>query len=415
MTVHCQTLKLATRDFPPVALSSYDDLPKDIMWVGMYAGLVEAEKVAMLFEAGLKHFPHLTGRLCKQTWQIVPAERDLEIELMKTKAKVDSRDLEALPVEELGSRYLPNEDKWHGQNYLLGVRILHLVNINKTIIGLRISHCVVDGAGLGLILKTGLLELMGKDPLLPIHDRAAFKNCRNKEVSSNVPSNIPQGYQTLEQNSESLRDEVNGTQESIMFTIAISEIKEKWQCKSLIESRVHLAAWLSSECKKAEPKLKELAAWCDVRGIRGFPQSFTGNCGCFVHYPLATDHQTMAGYWKQLTGRKGFKKIADIFAQLQVAEMTNQPLLWKNDDSILQINIVPHSLAHFDFGYGKAEFGLLLARNSPGIRISVTPDDRHFLIEAEVAKPIQEHLLNAAHSSGFEVTLWGEGKVSSFL
>jgi len=390
--------------FEAVSLSVYDKLPRDIMWVGAFRGMITVEEVAQLLEKGLERFPHLTGVICQESWKVIPAERDLRLEDAVCEENIDIERLQQLSAELLYERFMPDRDNWSQSGYLFGGRVVRFPQLNQTVIGIRISHCVVDGVGLGLFLKASLFAMVGRDVSPPQHERELL-------LSDDVLNlnGIPKGYEiaTAQPHAAnslgSLFDSASGT---TLFTLSIDEIKRRWGGDTLVAVRTRLAAWLSAECKKVNPQLNQLAVWCDVRGIQGVPQDFTGNCGCFLHFPLSSSETEMHAHWKHLTRRGGFREVAKVFSQLQAAEKQGRPLQWKDDNSVLQINIVPSSIANVNFGYGKALFGVLLARNSPGIRISTTPDKQYFLIEVELPEFTRNHLVDVAQCEGFTVELW---------
>jgi hypothetical protein len=396
------SIRLPARIFKPLELSSYDVLFKDIMWVGVYHGQIKAEEVALILNAGLVHFPHLTGYICKSSWKILPCIRDLQVETEICDQEFHLSKIEDSPYGELREKFIPNEEQWIENKFLFGSRVVQFSN--ASVIGIRVSHCAVDGTGFGLFLRASIQSLMHQDVSPVLHERMVLSSVHSPQTFQ-----IPQGYECEKDGllpKERDQSKLKRCEDTLFISLSIAELSKKWDTKSHLATRLKLAAWLSAECKKADPELREMAVWCDVRGLGDFPQNFTGNCGCFLHFPLSESMQEMEACWKKLISRVGFRSINEVFRQLQEAERREQALQWKNDPSYLQINIIPNSISNLDFGYGKALFGTLLTRNSSGIRISVTPDEQFFSIEAEVSKKIHEHLIQAMHFEKWKVKLW---------
>ena len=393
-----QEIDLPSRHFPAVVLSSFDELAEDIKWGGVFRGRVDVEAVVRLLDRALDFFPHLTGAICQSSWRIVPVKRAVHVTLYQSDKEISMPDSDGISETQLCSTLMPDEESWRENGLLFGVKMVHCHQQNRTLIGMRVSHCALDGKGLGLMLQAGLSSCLGLKVDGLIHDRAVLEQpARDLDF-------LPCGYDRL--SSRQLKRGLRAGKKAnkvVRLLFSVTELKERWEESSLKQVRILLAAWLSAQCKVAEPLLQELAVWCDVRGLGGVPQQFTGNCGCFVHYPLSESLTLMQGHWKHLTSRLGFKKIAKVFAQIQAAEHSAEPLRWREDESVLQVNIVPNTIADIDFGYGKAQFGFLLARNSSGIRITTSPDGKQLVAELDLSQPLQQHLVEAAEREGMEV------------
>lgn len=389
--------KLAARHFTPLSLSSYDALSKDIRWVGAFEGLIKSEIIAALLHEGLVHFPHLSGSICQQTWSVIPRDREIEIEVASSDLCLSFSQIEAMPNDRLCALSMPDQNHWSEQEFLIGAKLVHFTKMNLSLIGFQISHCLVDGVGLNLFLQSALLSLSGEQAPVLKHERSLLKS-----VKSPKKCEIPQGYQLNTSICSFTQQENKNNETAAFITLPVAEIKKAWRTDSLNHARLELAAWLSSECKKAEPKLTELAVWCDVRGI-ALPKYFTGNCGCFLHYPLSDSQEKMKQHWKHLTSRQGFQRIAEVFSQLQEAERKGEELEWNHHPNLLHINLLPNRMSHIDFGVGRALFTAILDRNTAGIRVSLTPDKTQFLLEIELPQSIQQHLIDAAKAKGFSL------------
>jgi len=400
-----RSLSLPARKFTPLAMSSYDQLPEDIMLIGAFRHLMDLEQLSSVFDAGLEVFPHLTGSIDLDKKTIITKESGVNIELANCETIINTQLLEQMSIQQLKENFMPDSKLWYKNKSLFGARVVHFPNSEISLLGIRASHCVVDGAGLALYLRSCMLSLSGQDQIPVFHHRNVLHSIQKSSDRS-----IPDGYQVIEnESSNDLKDDCAKSYETTIFTLPVAEVITKWQASSLLDARIRLAAWLSAQCSTADPQLSELAVWCDVRGLLGLSPNYTGNCGCFLHYPLSRSTEEMTDLWRSIVKRKGFKKVATVFSQLQAHEAANKPLQWIDAPHVLQINIVPHSIAHVDFGYGKALFGMILARNSSGIRISITPDEQYFLLEIELSQNIREHLIKSATSEPFSITLLGQG------
>jgi len=312
----------------------------------------------------------------------------VNIELANCETIINTQLLEQMSIQQLKENFMPDSKLWYKNKSLFGARVVHFPKSEISLLGIRASHCVVDGAGLALYLRSCMLSLSGQDQIPVFHHRNVLHSIQKSSDRS-----IPDGYQVIEnESSNDLKDDCAKSYETTIFTLPVAEVITKWQASSLLDARIRLAAWLSAQCSTADPQLSELAVWCDVRGLL-----------------VSRSTEEMTDLWRSIVKRKGFKKVATVFSQLQAHEAANKPLQWIDAPHVLQINIVPHSIAHVDFGYGKALFGMILARNSSGIRISITPDEQHFLLEIELSQNIREHLIKSATSEPFSITLLGQG------
>ena len=391
-----RNLTFTPRTFSPVKLSKNDQLPIDIMLVGAFSGLMDADNIYAAFHASLDLFPHLTGTICHTTNTILNSAKNTYLELAECHQETTKSLLDSMTLQELKTHFMPNHRHWECNKPLFGIRMVHFPTTNITLLGIRVSHHVVDGSGLSLLLRSCMLHLSQHQQLPVLHDRNTLST-----INKNDNANIPKGYSQASP-YHTTREQIKA--KSMIFTADVQATIKQWNASSLVDARLRLAAWISARCAKVDPNLSEIALWCDVRGLQGIPPHYTGNCGCYLHVPLSDSAQKMTEQYRTLITRQGFKKIAETYTQIQTLETNGTALDWKNQAHVLEVNIVPHSVASVDFGYGKPFFGMLLSRNSPGIRLSITPDEQQFLIEIEVNHLTSTDIITAANKENIHIT-----------
>jgi hypothetical protein len=198
----------------------------------------------------------------------------------------------------------------------------------------------------------------------------------------------------------------------VVFAMQADTVRRHFNASSILDARLRLGAWLCAMVSARHPVFAEVGLWCDPRGTNGIPASYTGNAGCYLHFPLRDrTADDLTHDLRKMTTRAGFQRIADAYRQIKRAEAEGRPLVWDGPgNDILQLNLVPHAVAGTDFGHGLPAFALLLSRNSSGLRISLTPDASRFLIEACLPDGVGDFLTESCRAAGLQPSIWCRGR-----
>ena len=398
---------LPPQTFPPLTLAQNDHLPRAIELVIAYDYLISPDQLESAFNHGVEAFPHVTGQIqsleAGKPWHILPSSRGLPLEIFEMQKNITIRILEQLPVRTHRSYFMPGTDEDAPQDHLLAARLTQTTD-GLSILGLKASHAALDGTGLGLFLYHCTARIHGKSPPAVIHQRPDT----HINPTAEIPE-LPHGY-TLAENPADISDDL-AARPSTIFTINIKEACHQLGASSYLDARLRLSACLCHSLANIHPGFSEIAVWCDPRGLPGFPATFTGNSGCYLHIPLqnlsATDlTKRICG----LASRQGFRKTAETQQRIQQAQNAGHHVAWKGPaDDILQLNLVPHAAESANFGHGPPVFGLMLSRNSSGLRIAITPDGRRFLIEAALPDPLGPTLPQLCRDAHLTPEIWCQG------
>ena len=398
-----ETRPLPAHDFAPLSLSVDDRLPADIQLVLAYRHRLSPVVCAEALERGLQSFPHLTGKADgvagKLPERIVPSGGGTVLEVMESPAVMDIGDLEALPLEEHAAAFIPELCK---PGSLFQARLTRMPDSGLSILGLRVSHMAVDGSGLACFIMHCTAALRGVEAPAVFHERRyGFGG------SVDGPHETPHRYRDCGATADA-----EAQTKPVVFAIHAGNVRRHFNTSSILDARLRLGAWLCSVTAARHPAFTEIGLWCDPRGTRGIPAGYTGNAGCYLHFPLCerTVDDLMRDF-RKMTTRAGFQQIADTYRRIKRAEAEGRPLVWDGPgNDILQLNLVPHAVAGTDFGGGVPAFALLLSRNSSGLRISLTPDASRFLIEACLPDGVGDSLAQACCAAGLQPSIWCRGR-----
>jgi hypothetical protein len=388
-----ETRPLPSHDFAPLSLCVHDRLPTDIQLVLAYRHGISADGCAEALERGLRSFPHLTGKTeGVLPERIVPSGNGGVLEVVESQT-MDIHDLEALPLEEQAALFMPEHF-----GSLFQARLTRMPDSGCSILGLRVSHMAVDGSGLACFIMHCTAAMRGVEAPIVYHERRhGFGECPDG------PHETPHRYR-----EGAAAADLEARTVPVVFAMEAETVRRHFNTSSILDARLRLGAWLCAMAAKRHPVFAEVALWCDPRGMNGIPASYTGNAGCYLHFPLRDrTADTLAQDLRKMTTRAGFQRIADTYRHIKRAEAAGRPLVWDGPgNDILQLNLVPHAVAGTDFGHGLPVFALLLSRNSSGLRISLTPDASRFLIEACLPDGVGDFLAEACRAASLQPSIW---------
>ncbi len=397
--------------FEPLSLSEDDKLPTDIELVMGYRGIIPIDHCAAAMQRGLPFFPHLSGRMIHdaqlQRTFIIPASGELQMEVVESNEVTSIADWESMPLRQQSSAFIPQQRNTTEAGSLFGIRLTHMHSSGLSVIGMRVSHAAVDGTGLALFIHHCTTPIRGVDGVTLYHKRKYGFG-----THLDGPDEIPYGYEMAYGNRASVwTDDVLTHSMPVVFVIPVGEVKKHFDVVSILDARLHLGAWLCLHLAQLHTQYEELALWCDARGTNGIPATYTGNVGCFLHFPLSqNERQKLTQQLRSVASRGGFQIIADTYRNIKQAEARGHPLQWSGaSKNILQLNFVPHAVAVTDFGYGLPSYALLLSRNSSGLRIALSVDASCFLIESCLPDGLGNSLVEACRAAQMNVSMWCHG------
>lgn len=378
----------STADFAPLDLSVDDRLPADIELVMGYRDGIAPEHCAAALERGLRAFPHLLGKL--DGMRIVPSESLFALETLDLPGAMDIRDLEEMPLAIQSATFIPGGRA----DSLFAARWTRYPETNLSVLGMRVSHAAVDGTGLALFINecTAASRRVTTPPLFHERRHGFGTNLDGEDEA-------PHGYSDA---GDATEVDLLARSSPTLFSIPSENVRKHFQSTTLLDARLRLGAWL---CAALESRFPECALWCDPRGLKGIPATYTGNLGCYLHFKNRADILTQQ--LKATATRAGFQCIADTHRRIKLAEARGRPLVWQS--GALQLNLVPHAVAGTDFGSGLPQYAILLSRNSSGLRISLTPDATRFLIEACLPDGLGDLLLEKSEVAGLGPSPWCQG------
>ncbi|MEO0476208.1 MAG: acyltransferase [Planctomycetota bacterium] len=383
-------LSIGAQPFTPLHLSHNDDLPHDIVLVLAYPYAIPPQRMVDSLQQGLASFPHLTGRLSQRPsdggLSIVPCVQPVQLQYNQLNQQFVPGSITSLSNAQRIARYAPTtttcvwSEKLDVERPMLQARLTEYTQSESSVLGLHVSHRAVDGAGLAMFLACCTAPLRQAEAPEPVHARA------QPDSSNTTALSLPFGYLQAPSAADAppFPSEQHDLRDAVYFTLPITQVTDLWHAASDRQARFALTAWLCSRLIEIEPSFQHIAIWCDSRGTAGIPRNYTGNTGCYLTLPAhPIDETNLARQLGSLATRQGLRQIEQATRSLQAAERMGQRVIWGKDPAdTLQVNLVPHAPDIVDFGGGPPIFGQLLTRNCSGLRVSVTPDGRYFLVEA---------------------------------
>lgn len=396
-----------SRQTPILSLAQDDLVPSSILLALGYDYDVSSSAGEAL-QRGLDAFPHLAGRLIGEVepfaMSVHPSDQGVRLEFQQDRsARLDS--LWKMSSTLLVDRFFPVAAcEAHDQfirSPLLSIRVTSLCN-NACVIGMLVSHMLVDGVGLIQFLKHCLGGLKATAAPVPIHCRSVLTQQLIRDAE------LPSWYN--DENAEPAREhewELARRMGQLVFTVREDAVRKQfdWQSTS---TWIQLTAILCRELSDWGG-YGEVAFWCDVRGSLAIPPAYSGNVGCYMHTPLVRSDdgpEQLAARLRAAIQSDGGHRIAETYSAIKIAEQNGRRVRWTGTQRhVLPINLVPHSPSMLNFGGGGPVLSRILTRNVHGLRItrvptSATHRDRSFLVEACLPSEVLEQLTDRCRSLG---------------
>ena len=415
-------LTLEPHLFEPLTLSVDDLLPVRMRFVIGYNYQVDISQLQAAIRDTLKVFPHLTGKLDlnlnKFSARVVPCEREIPLS-MSSSISWSLHQLNRYPKKKLDKLFLPLNQAMSLLEALNLPFIEFKVSYNKSemVIGLVISHMVLDGSGVGLFMTTlsSMLNPTASNSVKInselIHDR---RICYPLSPSHFSREKLPCNYRVVDdlinvysQYLESSDDKSEEAQVGV-FSFSIHQIAKTRSFESLSDLRLFLLSEISEIIRNVDPSIDTLSIWCSTRGITHVPRLYTGNTGCYVDYSFQA-----GGAYKQLkslVSKKGIRQIRETYHEIKSAEMHGKIVAWDNaHGNKLSINIVPRLAAVADLGEGDPLFAEILTRNVNGIRMFHSQDGRQIIVELSLAAAIISAVEGGLANKMIEYDKWHQG------
>lgn len=416
-------LTIPVQNFKPLRLCLDDVLPVSIVLLLGYSHRLEPQALRSSLQSALLAFPHLSGRIQVSLEplqaELVPGEREVQIEWNQGN-KCSLQDLEFLDQKTLFTHFAPSAAANARtpiqalQAPLLQLRLTWLSNSNACVLGLMVSHMVLDGTGLALFLNHLTAGLQGKIAPAVVHDR-------QHTYPDPLPKNgtLPLHYQEIPNLALAMMQEQDplAASPSTVFSIPVKSLQQVSRTNSLTDARLFLAAHLCQEVAAMQPGRSTLALWCNARGLGHVPRNYTGNAGCYMHSPLAAG-QTNECFQnlKRTITRDGFAEIAKTYASLKAEEASGRAIFWHGPgEDLLSLNLVPHVRGAVDFGYGGPVYAQLLTRNVSGLRIFSSSDESRFVVEACLPSMHGASLIASCESLGISPFQWHSSGFKTIL
>jgi hypothetical protein len=396
-------------EFPPVALSADDLLPADIVMLLVYRK--PPDQAAQALAAGLRVFPHLTGRL--DGWQpgaglpAIVADPDGRV-AMAREASTDALepgDFQQFSLDEHLVRFAPAAR----DGGLFAARQVDFPRSGLSALCLRVSHMLVDGTGLGLFLAHATAAKRGVAAPPVVHERSALLNPGTPQGEGRVP----EGHVECPLTSAPglVRPDVLAAGHPYWFAVPMAAVGDAFGGRadpSRIRNR--FAGWLCGEIARIHPGVRRCAIWCNSRGRGGAPLTFTGNAGCYLHLEIGGDDAGIAREIQRIASREGLARARQVHQEILRLRASGREVWWDGPhDDLLQLNLLSPPVAVADFGSGRPVFALLLSRNSSGLRIFPTTCGSRFVVEATLPQGMAAALAAACAKRGLAPEVWGGG------
>lgn len=387
-----------------VALAIDDLVPTSILLVLAYQGDVSPQ-VEQAIGYGLRAFPHFAGQIVGSespfALEVQPDSRDVPIEHESTEA-FQLSDLPKLSRSEWIEHFLPTAStevrdeilRWP----LLAVRTTRLAD-GGSVLGMLISHMLVDGIGLGLFLMHCCVGLRRWKLPQPNHSRRVL------HASSDPDAKLPPWYVQSDPD-ESDREWNLAHRYPVALLSVMDDALQPLRDDAESSLWFLLTALLCQELSVAGG-YTEAAMWCDVRGKLSIPRTYTGNVGCYWHESIKSPDESVAALasrLRQATDSNVSPQVVQTYQAIKQHELDGRRVRWLGTSlHVLPINLVPYSTSVLDFGSGGPVLARILTRNLHGLRISRIPDRAGFLVEACLPPELAATLVERCRARGIAV------------
>jgi hypothetical protein len=413
-------LSVRVLNFKPMRLCLDDVLPVSMVLLLGYNYRLDPIVLRTSLQTALQVFPHLSARIHLNLEplqaDLVPGDNEVQIEWIRAKpsslqATESLESLTSLDQDTLFACFAPSlaatvrTPMQALQAPLLQLRLTWLSDSDACVLGVMVSHMVLDGTGLALFLNHLTAALQGGIAPTVVHDRHyTFPESLAKGTD------LPEHYQEIPHLSLAMaqgQDNLAPCQVTV-FSVAVESLEKHLGTRSLADARLFLAAHLCQEVAAMQPRRRTLALWCNTRGLGHVPRNYTGNAGCYMHFPLESgDPGHCYQNLKRAITRNGFAKITDTYAHLKAAEAAGRYVFWNGPgEDLLSLNLVPHVRGAADFGRGIPVYAQLLTRNVSGLRIYSSPDGQRLVVEVSLPTPHGAALIASCESLGLWVQAW---------
>lgn len=377
-----------------MALSADDDLPVPLRLLLRYRVAPERIALAHAVEQALAAFPHLTGEWKPRGGVGIIAPWEGDSEPMVHEIVGDGGETET-SFAAWQRRYFPREE---------GNRLFSLTVTREPCggawLGFCVSHRALDGTGLGWFFAHMGAAIRGFPAPDVRHDRECLAS-----VSGNA-GGIPDGYG--EADGENEERELSMAEEPLAFFLTSKEISDAWGGMVKTKERFYLTHWLCAAMTAVDSSLDRVAVWCNARSRHGVPMNYTGNAGCYMPLdPCADLRESMAA----LATSAGVRKTAEIYRTLRHRRGIGKPLAWQGfGKGFIQCNLVPAPSAVADLGTGAPAWGVLLSRNSAGLRVTPSADQAGWIVECSFDAVVLEGIRERVEDAFPGAIFWNGGR-----
>lgn len=396
-----QPFKLSVEDFLPVNMLVLFGLPSWVNHQRLHEGLVKT----------LAAFPHLTGKVTLNLDPLevyaIQSEHDLQFEWEK-ELDCDVAHLKTMDKAQLKSTFAPSAYHDHEdplkamQGPLFQVRLSWLKEAAFSVVGLMMSHAMVDGTGLVLFLKyfSGVLN----EQTIPkvMHDRSVT-------FPKHLPNaiHLPRHYHAVD-NSDEFLASFNATihvSEGKTFSIRSTNLLDRLACNTQTGARFRFVADMCFHLAQSQDEDLIVGLWCNARGMGHVPRTYTGNTGCYMHVPINPGSiEANCRNFSTMWSKEAMLQHKSDYEMLKAAEKQGQFVVWDGPSArLLSVNLIAHYPGIAGLGDGRPLFYRLLTRNVAGIRMYYNPSGDKMIVEAGLMPAGVATLLRRCAELGLEV------------
>ncbi|MEM1069093.1 MAG: acyltransferase [Planctomycetota bacterium] len=389
-----------------IELAIDDLVPKSISLIIGYDDDI-SDHVVGAFQAGLNAFPHFAGRIqgeLNPLQLIVESTEDGIPFEWGSSDSLTTKEWESVSSEHWTMDFLPSSATISGglvRSPLLAVKTTRLKD-GGSVLGLFLSHMLVDGVGLGLFFLHCAAAHRDVPAPTPIHDRSM--------LASNLagPAALPSWYRT-DRNDESIREwDLAEKSKVCVFSIGDRDLPKRLTTDNSGPNAWYgLTSFLCHQLSRLSG-LDTVAMWCDLRGSLSIPRTYSGNVGCYWHERITEPDDGIAGLASRLrtNASAGSSHVQAIYRAVKQRQLQGESVRWcGTEPNVLPVNLVPFSMEPLDLGVGKPRFLRNLTRNLHGLRISRAPQRADFIVEVCLPNDLPHALVSECCSQGLNANV----------